>query len=255
MRRAPWFYDPNGALRAPRWIDFVAEGWALVRDSTRFTGRVVAPYGLPSGDGHAVLVFPALFSCDGLTRGFRAALTGLGYEVEGWGAGINLGPTQLSWDISERRLRTLAVRSGRTVSLVGHSLGGVLARALASEHPDRVRRVITICSPFRQPTASRLQPIYRLLSHWHIDDDILLPRLAEPPPVPTTAIYSRRDGIVAWSSCIDIAGPDRENIEIDGYHSTMLANPETLRVVAERLARPPVRRGRVGHAVTFCKSL
>jgi pimeloyl-ACP methyl ester carboxylesterase len=224
---------------APRWIDFVAEGCALARNSTRLIGEVPASAlaALPKGDGHSVLVIPALFSCDRLTRGFRAALTELGYEAEGWGAGINFGPTQASWALLAARVLALAARSGSPISLVGHSLGGVMARALASEHPAVVRRVITICSPFRLPTASPLAPAYRFLSRWHVDDETLLPRLVDPPPVPTTAIYSPRDGVVAWSSCVDRPGQLRENVMVDGWHSTMLANPETIRVVAERLAR------------------
>lgn len=235
--RDPWFGDRDGAPPAPRWIDFVAEGCALARSSTRLTGELPALAALPKGDGHAVLVIPALFSCDRLTRGFRAVLTGLGYVAEGWGAGINFGPTQASWAHLAARLLALAARSGSPISLVGHSLGGVMARALASEHPALVRRVITICSPFRLPTASPLAPAYRFLSRWHVADEILLPRLIEPPPVPTTAIYSPRDGVVAWSSCVDRPGQFRENVMVDGRHSTMLANPKAISIVAERLAR------------------
>ena len=118
------------------------------------------PSGLPRGDGHVVLVLPALFSADCLTRGFRRLLGDLGYSKEGWGAGINLGPTEAAWRVPDERLVVLAERgSGRKVrTLVGHSLGGVLARALACRNPELVRWVVTICSPFRLPTASRLEP-------------------------------------------------------------------------------------------------
>jgi pimeloyl-ACP methyl ester carboxylesterase len=128
--------------------------------------------------------------------------------------------------------------AGQRVSIIGHSLGGVLARALAAERPELVRQVITVCSPFRLPTASRWRLVYRALSYWHIDDASLMSRLAEAPPIPTTAIYSLRDGAVAWQSCIDQPAAHRENIAIDGRHSTMLAHPLVLRIVAERLARP-----------------
>ena len=231
-------FDRSGTVPAPSWRDLAANIGALAQDLPRFSGRVPVPPDLPRGDGHAVLVIPALFSADCLTRGFRGALAELGYRVEGWGGGINFGPTQSAWDAASERLFDIAAGSGQRVGLVGHSLGGVLARALAAEHPELVRRVITVCSPFRLPTASRLRPLYRALSHWHIDDAILTSRLAAPPPVPTTAIYSPRDGIVAWRSCVDEPAPGRENIAIDGPHSTMLANPATLRIVAERLARP-----------------
>ena len=232
-------FDRSGRVPAPRWRELAANLGALAQDLTRFTGRPPAPSSdLPRGDGHAVLVIPALFSGDYLTRGFRGALATLGYQVEGWGAGVNFGPTRSAWNAASERLFDIATGSGQRVSLVGHSLGGVLARALATEHPERVRRVITVCSPFRLPTASRLRPLYRALSYWHIDDDALIARIGEPPPVPTTAIYSPRDGIVAWTSCVDEPGPGRENAAIDGPHSTMLANPATMRIVADRLARP-----------------
>jgi alpha/beta hydrolase fold len=231
-------FDRSGRVPAPSWRDLAANIGALVQDLTRFSGRAPVPPDLPRGDGHAVLVIPALFSSDYLTRGFRGALATLGYRVEGWEACINFGPTQPAWDTAAQHLADIAAGSGQRVSLVGHSLGGVLARALATEYPEQLRCVITVSSPFRLPTASRIEPLYRMLSPWHVDDSTLISQLADPPPVPTTAIYSPRDGIVAWTSCIDKPGSGRENVAIDGPHSTMLANPATIRIVADRLARP-----------------
>ena len=231
-------FDRSGAVPLPRWRDRIAETGAAIANVAGLGARLPAPANLPRGDGHPVLVLPGLFSSDFLIRGFREVLTALGYEAQGWGAGINFGPTPACWDIAERRLVAMADRPGQKASLVGHSLGGVMARALAHEHPELVRRVITVCSPFRLPTAMRLEPLYRLLSHARIQPDILLLRIVEPPPVPTTAIYSPRDGVVAWTSCIDIPGPGRENIAIDGAHSTMMSDPETIRIVAGRLAIP-----------------
>src|SRR5208282_3461204 len=162
----------------------------------------------------------------------------LGYEVEGWGAGVNLGPRASAVAAVDAILRRITETTGRKASLVGYSLGGVLARALANAHPDRVRRVVTVCSPFRLPTASPLEPFYRALTPLHSGEHLMLERLTAPPPVPTTAIYSLKDGVVAWRSCVDAPGPNRENIAVEGAHTTMLANPKTLRIVAERLALP-----------------
>lgn len=232
-------FDRTGNVPLPPWRDRRAEAFALLCDvSTRLHGRLRMPADLPHGDGHPVLVIPGLFSSDYLVHGFRRVLVDLGYEVVGWGAGLNLGPTRRAWRIAEGRLLGMADRTGRRVTLIGHSLGGVMVRALAYEHPTRVRQVITVCSPFRLPTASRMEPMYHLLRRARIDEDILLSRIAEPPPVPTLAIYTRRDGIVAWESCLDLPAPGRENIAIDGAHSTMLSNPKAIRVIAERLARP-----------------
>jgi Alpha/beta hydrolase family len=229
-------FDHSGAVPLLRWRDRIADTSSALLNIAGFGARLTAPADLPRGNGHPVLVIPGLFSSDFLIRGFRDVLATLGYQVEGWGAGINFGPTPACWHIAERRLAAMADRSGQRASLVGHSLGGVMARALAYEHPELVRRAITVCSPFRLPTAMRFEPLYRLLSHARIEPEILLSRMAEPPPVPTTAIYSPHDGIVAWQSCIDELAPDRENIGIDGAHSTMMSNPETVRVIAERLA-------------------
>jgi pimeloyl-ACP methyl ester carboxylesterase len=227
-------FDRTGSLIGPTLWDLVAEGRAALYGRLFGPRRAAVP--LPRGDGHTVIVLPALFCSDLMTKGFRTQLAALDYAVEGWGGGINLGPTQAAVEAVERLMRHGS--PSRKVSLVGVSLGGVLARVLANTHPDRVRRVITVCSPFRLPTASPLEPIYRALAPLHSGEAVLMAQLTAPPPVPTTAIYTPRDGVVAWRSCIDEPGPDRENIAIDGTHSTMLENPRTLRVIAERLARP-----------------
>jgi pimeloyl-ACP methyl ester carboxylesterase len=230
-------FDRTRTLDAPSLRDLVSEGLAALRDM-RLTPRRIHLGPLPLGDGHPVMVLPAFLCSDQMNRSFREWLTALGYSVEGWGAGVNIGPTASAVRKAEAILRRSTDETGRKASLVGVSLGGVLARALANTHPDRVRRVITVCSPFRLPTASPLEPLYRALAPLHSGEHLLLERLSAPPPVPTTAIFSRRDGVVAWRSCMDVPGPDRENVAVDGAHTTILANAETLRIIAERLALP-----------------
>jgi pimeloyl-ACP methyl ester carboxylesterase len=225
------------AIGGPSWRDLVGEGLAVLREMRRTPRRIhLGP--VPLGDGHPVIVLPAFLCSDHMSRGFRDWLHALGYAVEGWGAGVNIGPTANAVAAVDAILKHCTETSGRKASLVGVSLGGVLARALANAHPELVRRVITVCSPFRLPTATPLEPFYRALMPLHSGEQLMLAQLTAPPPVPTTAIYSPRDGVVAWRSCVDAPGPNRENIAIDGAHTTMLANPKTLRVIVERLALP-----------------
>jgi len=236
--RHPAIFAKSETLDGPSWFDLIGEGLAVLRNMRPLPRRIhLGP--VPLGDGHPVIVLPAFLCSDHMSRGVRDWLSALGYEVEGWGAGINIGPTSGAVAAADAILRRVTGASGRKASLVGVSLGGVLARALANSHPERVRRVITVCSPFRLPTATPLEPFYRALAPLHGGAGHLLEQLNAPPPVPTTAIYAPKDGVVAWRSCVDVPGPNRENVAIEGaHHTTMLANPRTLRVIAERLALP-----------------
>jgi pimeloyl-ACP methyl ester carboxylesterase len=197
--------------------------------------------GAPRGDGHPVFVLPGFLTNDGRTRRLRTFLARLGYPVYGWGEGVNWGPTPRAVAAVERRLKEIRRRHGRRVTLVGHSLGGVLARELAKKFPDDVRQVVMLGSPVRLPTASNLAVFFRMLARFHsptLGAD--LDEMNRPPSdaIPVTAIYTREDGIVAWQSCLEQPGVRRENIEVHGTHSTLPMNPDVLRLVADRLAEP-----------------
>ena len=194
---------------------------------------------VPRGDGHPVLVFPPFLLGDGMTRHLRRYLDGCGYRTHGWGLGRNLGPSDAVIEGTAARLAELNARFGRRVSLVGISLGGIFAREAAKRHPECARRVITLCSPFRLPIASNMEPIFRLLAERHNNAFAhLLPTLGRPPPVPTTSVYTKDDGIVSWQSCFDPDDPTADNVEIGGAHATVGRNPMALAIVTERLARP-----------------
>ena len=126
----------------------------------------------PRGDGHAVIVVPPFFSSDGHTASLRRFLTGCGYEAQGWDQGINVGPTAAALAGIESLLAVVHRQSGRKVTLIGHSLGGVIARELTKQHPDQVRQLVLLASPIHLPTASPLEPVYRLLSRWHREDAV-----------------------------------------------------------------------------------
>jgi pimeloyl-ACP methyl ester carboxylesterase len=193
--------------------------------------------GAPQGDGHPVLVLPGWLASDASTRALRWFLRNRGYHVHGWRLGRNDGPTSAIVAGMAKRLLGLRERHGRTVSLVGWSLGGVYARELARRFPDAVRQVITLASPFRDPQATNAL-VARLGGGRAPLAPELLARLRSPLPVPTTALYTRTDGIVAWQSCVEPRGPRAESVEVRTSHCGMGHHPATLLVIADRLAQP-----------------
>jgi pimeloyl-ACP methyl ester carboxylesterase len=194
---------------------------------------------VPRGDGHPVLILPPLGTGDGSTAPLRMFLKGRGYAAHGWGLGRNIGPVPGMAARLRDHLARIREQYGRRVSLIGWSLGGIYARELAKMFPRDVRQVITLCSPFGvDPRASNAVRKYQRLSKQPIEDAHGGRDLAQPPPVPTTAIYSRSDGIVAWQGCVETPGPLRESVEIQGSHLGVGHHPLALCVIADRLAQP-----------------
>jgi pimeloyl-ACP methyl ester carboxylesterase len=192
------------------------------------------------GDGQPVMVLPGLGASDASTRPLRGYLAELGYAVQGWELGRNLGRREIVDLHLMPRLREMRARTGRTVSLVGWSLGGILAREAAKRAPQDVRQVVTLGSPFAGgPRASNVARLFEAVSGRKVADDAQARRrIREAPPVPLTAIYSRTDGVVAWRACLEQEGPTAENIEVRGSHCGLGHNPLALWAVADRLAQP-----------------
>ena len=193
----------------------------------------------PRGDGHPVLVFPGMLASDISTQPLRQLLRLLGHQVHGWEQGRNLGPRSAVLAASLARIRELRRSSGRKVSLVGQSLGGIYARELAKQAADDVRCVVTLGTPFTGgPRSTNAWKIYERLN----GRDHLAPQeragVRQTPPVPTTSIYSRSDGVVAWQCSLERTGPQSENIEVETSHTGMGVNPLVLHALADRLAQP-----------------
>src|SRR5438445_3668857 len=160
----------------------------------------------PHGDGHPVLVLPGLVASDTSTRPLRAFLRSRGYFVKGWGQGRNLGLRDGVQRAMVDLVHELSDTHGRKISLVGWSLGGLYARQLAKMMPDRVRSVITLGSPFAgNPKATNAWRIYEMASGRRADeeDSRFGGALSGTPPVPTTAIFSRTDGVCACQGCME----------------------------------------------------
>ena len=193
----------------------------------------------PLGDGHPVLVLPGWLASDRSTRPLRWFLRDRGYHAHGWKLGRNLGPRAEVVAGLRQRLAALRARHGRTISVIGWSLGGIYARELARRFPGDVRQVITLASPFRDPRASRVSRLGRPELDGVPESRLheLYRQLPTPLPVPSTSIYSRSDGVVAWQSCVEEDGPLRENVEVRSSHCGMGHHPFVLLVVADRLAQ------------------
>lgn len=191
----------------------------------------------PRGDGHPVLVLPGFMASDLSTRALRRFLRDRGYAAHGWKLGRNLGPTADVTAGLVQRLGELRQRHGRRVSLIGWSLGGIYARELARRFTPDVRLVITLASPFRNVDTTNVPRFLRQRRQPHPRERTFREALSAPLPVPSTAIFSRSDGIVPWQSCVEEDGPLRESIEVQSSHLGIGHHPVTLLTIADRLAQ------------------
>jgi len=223
-------------LRAVWEMGSIIPSWPLLNKS-------------PRGDGHPVIIFPGLSASDGSTLPLRSFLANLGYDVSGWNQGYNFGPRAGILETAKRQVRDTCDASGEATSLVGWSLGGIYARELAKELPRHVRSVITLGTPFAgSHHSTRAWRLYELTSERNIAQEVALFDLPVAPTVPTTSVFSRSDGVVAWPASIQqpcAVNPHTENIEVFASHIGMGLNPAAWWAVADRLAQP------VGHWKPF----
>ena len=229
--------NPFGTLKAPGPLLMALEGRAPLE-----LGATLASWPLlksaPSGDGHAVIVFPGLGAGDLTTAPLRNFLSAQGYETYGWDLGLNFGPREGVLQKSIDRVQEIQQDSGRKVSLIGWSLGGIYAREFAKALPDQVRGVITLGTPFAgDPKATNAWRFYEFASGHKLDDADMIEQLKHPPPVPTTSIFSRTDGVVAWPLSLQKESKRTENIEVNASHVGLGFNPLALYAVADRLAQ------------------
>lgn len=196
---------------------------------------------LPRGDGHPVMIVPGFGTHDGHTASLQKALNNLGYTAYGWGLERNLGMTRKVRDALGARLKEINDRHQAKVSLIGWSLGGVFVRELARHQPQLVRRVFTLGSPINgHPDANNVMGVFKFMNRKNppkLDWDGFQKRRTAPP-VPCCAIYSKSDGIVRWDCSLEEEAPNTENVEVTGSHFGLGFNPQVIRAIAERLAKP-----------------
>lgn len=198
----------------------------------------------PKGDGHPVLLLPGFMAGETTMKPLFRYLEKLGYDPFQWELGRNLGPRAVGLDGEKMvdRLEAIHAKTGRKVSVIGWSLGGAFARQLSRRRPDLVRQVISLGSPLTgTPRATNAWRAYQFITGQKMDDPKLKAQVREGhevPPVPSTAIFSKNDGIVAWRNAREPKANTTDNIEVRGSHCGLGANPAVMWAIADRLALP-----------------
>lgn len=230
-------------IRPPSRFFLFTEGRGLFELGWFYAARPWLKANLPAGDGQPVLVLPGLGASDASTAPMRNLLKELNYAAHPWKLGRNLGLREGLAEAMVARVEELYERYGKQkVSLVGWSLGGTFSREIAKMIPDKVRQVISLGSPFtRAVNASHARRVYEWASGHKPENNALFDQLPVPPPVPTTSIYSRTDGIVAWRASRNAPGRLVENIEVPGAHLGLGHNPLALYALFDRLSQPEGR--------------
>lgn len=214
---------PSKALLAGEVRAFVHMRWAAA------FGRAVS---LPvQGEGRPVLVLPGFMASDNTTARLRRSLTAAGFAAHGWGLGRNLGVSADMLEAIDRRVAAIA--ADRPVTIVGWSLGGLIAREYAKRAPDRVNRVITMGSPFSgDPRANNAWRMYERVAGHPVDRPPVQCILSEKPGVTTIACWSARDGVVAPASARGQDGERDMALEFDCTHMAFIADPKAIRTVS-----------------------
>lgn len=227
--------DP-GPLGLASEVVTIPKQWACL--ALRFDAAVRES---PRGDGHTVLVIPGLTAGDLSTAPLRKFLCDIGYNAVGWGRGINLGLKPD--DEIELEKQVVGLAANGPVTLVGWSLGGIYAREAGRRRPELIRHVVTMGTPIRSLAGSEwLHPFIKAFNpDWKLElSDESFARRSMPLPVPTTAIYSLSDGVVAGETCqipeADV-GPAASNVRVYSSHLGMGFDTYTYRVLARKLTQ------------------
>lgn len=227
--------------RPPSRIWTLAEGRAFFELGAFYMLRPFLNQ-LPKGDGHAVKVLPGFMASNSSTVPMRRLLKDLGYDAHGWDSGRNVRVDNALVERLENQLFRLNDESGKKVSLIGWSLGGVLAREIAKLHPERVRQVISLGSPIsddrNHTNAAKLFEFFNGKEPEPMQGG-RFQGLDKAPPVPTTSILTKTDGVVHWRGSVQkpSAKSPSENIEVYASHIGLGVNPSVMIAIADRLAQ------------------
>lgn len=266
--RPEGFLGPQGFRALSREGSVVGEAARYLRRSTgQRRASAALPYAHPERPGSVepVLLIPGFMAGDYTLAGMARLLRGAGYRTYRSQIRMNMGCTREAADRLERRVEAIAGRRGRKVSLVGHSLGGMLARALAARRPDLIAGIVSMGSPVLAPGAVHdvlvrdaeiLTRLTRAGFGGLMSEDCIAGSCARAsfeeshapldPAVGFTAIYSRRDGIVDWRACLD---PAAIPVEVTASHVGMALDPRVFDAVRDALEGQLVARRASGRAI------
>ena len=232
-------------LTASAYFDFLQQFASLARDPVGYG------VGVPRGDGRPVLLIPGFTAGDWSLGTLSRWLGRIGYKPYLSGIDLNVGCPRRKVELVGWRVEKIARESGQRVTIIGHSLGGVLGRAIAATSPASVREVVALGSPIRsgwtgvhdqvRPALQAIQSFWQTFSSGPencgtmecacgIADAVFAPT---PERSRFSAIYTRRDEVVQWQSCIDDAGT---NFEVSGLHASLIVNPAVYRILGSILA-------------------
>lgn len=185
-------------------------------------------------DGPPALVIPGFIADDRTVLELRRALADAGYRVHPWRMGWNLGARADTVERLKQRLDEIAA-DGRPALVVGWSLGGIFARELARAAPDKVSAVVTLGSPFSQdPRLNNVWRLYELVAGHKVDSPPV-PRISAKPPVPSLAIWSRKDGIIAPAAARGEPDEADRAVEFDCTHMAFGVSRRTARRVVQEI--------------------
>lgn len=207
------------------------------------------------GAGQPVMCLPGFSASDSSTAILRRFLKAWGYDARPWGLGQNMNPMEVRSfaDVRAARdrllgeleveLEAIVAETGMKVSLIGWSLGGIMARWFASHHPQLVRQVITLGTPFGDPRAVIVYPLMERLRHEpmseaDLDEWVDMCNAPLSDAIPLSILYSRSDGFVSPHIATKLDTRTVENIHVPCSHVGFTVNPVALYVIGNRLAQP-----------------
>ena len=263
----PGYVGPKGLRALARESSAVVEaGRLVVRTANDRTHRRDTPYAARSARGSPdpVVLVPGFMAGDSSLLLMSRHLRRLGFRTYRSTMHSNVGCTQEASCALERRIEAIAIKRDRKVTIVGHSLGGLLARGIAARRPDLVDGIITMGSPLLAPGAVHTVLAFDLTVVVALRRAGLGKMMGEDcttgdcarlsweqskapldPDLSFTSIFSRRDGVVDWRGCLD---PAATTVEVRTSHLGMAVDPAVFDIVSATLRHDRARREQVNVA-------